>query len=96
MKKMQLSILKAMKDNMIEEFQINGSGKDNVKAVHKVCQALQRWIDIVDIRTGQHRAGVGFMYVRCQTADGFHKAYNKAKERAKIINIVKSNKSESH
>ena len=60
---------------MTEEFCINGKGRQNVKAVHKVCKALQRWIEIVEIRTGQHRVGERFIQVHCQTADGFHKAF---------------------
>ena len=93
LKRMQLKILTAMKSLVTEEFLIVGIGRENIHAANHVSKDLQRWIEIIDIRTGQHRIGERFIHVHCQTADGFHRAFKQAKQKAMIMNIIKSNKS---
>ena len=73
-----------MLKNLTDKFEIHAYGQAQVKNAEKLCELLNRWIEVHDIKSG-YMFGDTYMIVIFCRAQGIFEAYRRAKEKAQGI-----------
>lgn len=59
-----MRIMRAFSDNLIDQIEVHGYGKEHVTAVHNVIWGLGSWVTVMKISTGQG-TGRRHIIVKC-------------------------------
>ena len=82
MKHYSLVVLRALRHNLYENHKLHGVGRENVKAVHDVCKAVGKFIEVSDIETERKDNKCQITVIFSRSLD-FKKKFEQSKDRAR-------------
>ena len=83
-KRLSRKILTSMLKSLLDTMQLHGYGKSQVQGVWKLCDILNRWIWVTDVKTG-FCEGDCYIIVFFKKRTGLHSSYQQAKTKANSI-----------
>ena len=78
-KRLSRKILTSMLKSLLDTLQLHGYGKRQVQGVWKLCDILNRWIWVTDVKTG-FCEGDCYIIVYFKKRTGLHNSYQQAKQ----------------